>query len=387
MRKIILFFTFLSLAVVLLADELIKVEFKEGTAGKSSLKMVSGVPFGVFVGTPQEIGEAQGKLLGKQFAQLSKEYLEKAALFCGGKKVLLERAKKMEQFIPARYIDEMKGFAKAAEAEYEVVLLASAYADVYRSGGCSTIAVSGEASGGAVLVGRNLDFAAFGVLHKYTLISIYRPKGFKSFVSVTLPGLCGVLSGMNEDGLTAAVMEVCSAEDGTEGMPSIILFRRLLEEAATVDEALKILQSEKRCVCNNLILADRSGAAAVAEIGPKRFEVRRAQGGAVFATNHFREKVEVPPECSRYALLEKFVKEKQGKIDVAAIKEVLKSVSVSILTIQSMVFEPNTLKIHLASGEVPATKSEFKEFALAEYLKEKEKVKEPAPPEESSQKK
>jgi hypothetical protein len=115
--------------------------------------------------------------------------------------------------------------------------------------------------------------------------------------------------------------------------------------------------------------------------------VRRAKEGAVFATNHFREKVETPPECSRYALFEKFVKEKRGKIDVAAMKEILKSVSIPLLTIQSMVFEPETLKAHLASGEIPATKCEFKEFALSDYLKEKEKGTDNSPPEENPEQK
>lgn len=386
-RRVIILLGFLSLALVLFAEEPSKAQFKEGAAGNSSLKIVSGVPLAVFVGEPQEIGEAQGKLLGDVFAQVSKEYFDRAALFVGGKKALLERAKKMEQFIPACYIDEMKAFAKAAQTEYEFVLLANAYADVYRGGGCSTIAVSGEASCGAILVGRNLDFFSFGLLQKYTLIAVYKPKNLKSFVSITFPGICGVLSGMNEDGLTVAVMEVRSTEDGVEGMPSVFLFRRVLEEAGTVDEALKILQGEKRPASNNLIVADRTGAVAVAEVGPKRFEVRRAKDGAVFATNHFREKLESPPECSRYALLEKFVREKRGKIDVAALKEILRSVSISFLSIQSMVFEPAALKVHLASGEIPATKSEFKEFALAEYLKKKEESKEPAPPKESPQKK
>ena len=246
--------------------------------------------------------------------------------------------------------------------DYDMILTGAAFPDVYRGGGCSTLAVSGPAvQGGKPLLARNLDFFSMGVLNKCGIILICRPRDHHAFLSITWPGLIGVLSGMNEKGLCCAVMEVRSGIRKFDGMPSVLLFRRIMEEAATVEEGLKILKETRRVASNNLILQDASGAAAVAEIGPGRFKVRVAQDGMVFATNHHRVGKR-KSTCGRYRVLAGYCETYHGKLNVPILKKALHSVNQGMISVQSMIFEPADLRLHLAMGALPATKGSFNTF-------------------------
>ena len=343
--------------------------YKEGRFEQGRIYRVGGIPILELEGAPEALGRAQGKLVEKEAAALMRFFLNPAAMMSGGLPKLKSEALKLEPQIPKRYRKEMKALAEATGREYEEVLTGVAFPDVYRGGGCSTLAVTGPAAeGGRTLLARNLDFFTCGVLDKYGLVVVFRPEGYHAFVSVTWPSLLGVLSGMNEKGLCCAVMEVRSGIRRYDGMPTTLLFRRLLEEADTVDEALKIVGKSRRVVSNNLMLVDRKGTLAVAEIGPGRLEVRRATEGVVFSTNHHREGREFAPRCRRYGALTRFTKANHGKLDAEKLEEALHLVNQGKISVQSMIFDPTALTLDLSMGALPSTKGPFRRLHLAGAL-------------------
>src|SRR5205085_6318195 len=104
---------------------------------------------------------------------------------------------------------------------------------------------------GQPLFGRNLDYPTLGFLHEYTLVTVYRPTGKHAFVSIGFPGFIGCLSGMNDAGLTIAILEVYQTRDESpafdaQGTPFALCFRRVLEECSTAAEAEALLRSMKR---------------------------------------------------------------------------------------------------------------------------------------------
>src|SRR5207245_2012767 len=115
-------------------------------------------------------------------------------------------------------------------------------------GGCSTIALPAEASAdGIARFGRNLDYPTFGVLDRHPVLLVFHPRERFAFVSVSpAPGLVGVLSGMNEYGLTLAVMEVPRQFRLPHAMPCMLLYRTVLENCRTVDEAVALLRRTPR---------------------------------------------------------------------------------------------------------------------------------------------
>ncbi len=335
--------------------------FSEGQSGSSELKYMNGIPVLTLAGTPSEMGKAYGALAAEPARMLWKKFIQPVAVISGGTEKLIDGAGKMEQHIPDRFRKELRAMADVSGIDYKNLLASNAFPDIYRKGGCSTFAAAGEATkDGKPFLARNLDFFGMGVLQKATLVIVYRPKGRKAFVSVSWPGLSGVLSGMNRDGLCCAVMEVREGKVTTDGMPAIFLFRLVMEECATVKEALALLKDAKKTAGNNLILLDRDGNAAVAEIGPGLFKVRRSKNDILFSTNDHRAGKEPPPRCRRYRKFEEFAKERGESIGVEDLKKILINVDQGVLTVQSMIFEPESLRIHLATGKVPASKAEYK---------------------------
>src|SRR5207248_1403528 len=80
---------------------------------------------------------------------------------------------------------------------------------------------------------------------------VYRPANKHAFATVGFPGLAGCLSGMNDQGLSVAILEVYSTKDGSpkydpRGRPNFFTFRQVLEQCATVEEAVKLLRETPR---------------------------------------------------------------------------------------------------------------------------------------------
>ena len=118
-----------------------------------------------------------------------------------------------------------------------------------------------------------------------------------------------------------------------------------------------------RTTCVNLAICD-NGQASVFEITPNNLIVRPTENGLCFCTNHFRTlELATATDCPRYRTLEKSQELPQmGLKDVA---QKMDEVNQGPLTIQTMIFEPASLKLHLAIGSCPTTKLPLKTLELA----------------------
>jgi predicted choloylglycine hydrolase len=225
------------------------------------------------------------------------------------------------------------------------------------------------------LLGRNLDYPSLGYAHEYSLVTVYRPDGARhAFASVGFPGLVGCLSGMNDAGLSLAILEVFQARIGVRrldrsGMPYALCYRRILDECATVAEARALLERMGRTTITNLALADRASV-AVLEVTPGRVMVRPAQRGACVCTNHFCSPdlepylpLNVYKTFDRFAVL-RLAARGAGRLGVADLHAALHAARHHRETLQTMVFEPATLCVHLRLGRVPATAGELRTLEL-----------------------
>ena len=340
------------------------VEFKEAAHGPASLKIVKGVPIIHVYGTAEEMGEQHGKLFGAHVKAGVDQYLGKV-LMPGGKDVgmrgaVLKLSLKMEKSIPAEYVREMKAIAKAAGVKYENVLLANTIFDIKRLIFCTTFVAAGDRSvDGQPVFGRNLDYPTFGVAHKLSCVIVYHPKNGHAVASVTFPGLVGVLSGLNDAGVAAAVMEVPLHGGQVQATPYAMVFRAALTGAATTGDVVRAVTARARTSTNNLMICDALGNAACLELGMKQTAVRRPKNGLIYSTNHFRSKeLATPWLCWRIPRIKKATKDGR-KLDEALAKKSLADAAYKHLTMQSMVFRPASRELLLAIGEPPAAKRKF----------------------------
>lgn len=334
--------------------------YAEGKHDRGELRYVNDIPILLVQGAPTEIGEQIGALALKQLSDVKKlgdQFVGETGFGSIGAIVLKSGSLLLPQF-PPDHLKELDSAAKSAGWPRELLIFGNTYVDIRKGQLCSALIVEGERNAtGGPLFGRNLDWGGSLPLHEYTLVTVYRPTGKHAFVSIGFPGMIGCASGMNDAGLAVAANTVSEASDGSasfdlKGVPQGLALRRVLEECTTVDEAAKLLRSLPRTTMENFVICDRHRG-AVFEVTTKQIVVREATDAVCACTNHFRTReLAENTRCPRYEILDASrrmlrltLEDVAGKMDAVA----------GDMTLQTMIFEPAILKLHLAFGEPPAS--------------------------------
>jgi isopenicillin-N N-acyltransferase-like protein len=339
------------------------------------LRIVHQLPVLIVSGSPEEIGEQIGALALRPAQRLKQIPYDLAKLQHTEHlfPILLQVGKVMLPQFLDDYRKEMAAMSKSGDMDIDLLTVVNTIDDLDRIGGCSSITIEpAHSATGGMLMARNLDYSPIPEdVPNYTLITVYHPRGKLSFASVGFPGWLGVLSGMNEAGLTLATHDVKQSADHSPaftpiGTPMTLSFRRVLEECRTVAEAERLMKSVKRTTYLSIAVADKQNC-AILELTPKSVVVRRPENGMLLCTNHFRSpELRVDTNCQRYANLS--AGGLTGKVDLTQIWQRLHKASWGG-TFQSMVFEPSLLKLHLAYGTPPATSQTPRMVDLADLLK------------------
>lgn len=381
MSRIRLPFAFIAFLV---AGPLLAAEprlYVEATHGEGELRYVNGLPVLTVAGTPEEIGGQVAALAAAPMDRLLHypQRMFRAAGWNTAWPYLLRLSNSMEAHFPSSHRRELETIATRAKLDHDLAVAGNTLPDIMKIAGCSTLVVEpGRSATGAPLFGRNLDYPTLGFLQRYTLVTVYRPVGKHAFVSVGFPGMVGCISGMNDAGLALAVLEVYKSRDGSprldpQGTVSSLCYRRVLEECTTVAEAERLLRSMHRTTYNNLALCDRQGG-AVFEITPRTLAVRRGEAGLCGCTNHFRTPglataspgdLASSRNCRRYPKLVDAPTGPNARLAVADVAARLHAVSQKQTTLQTMIFEPAALRLHLAAGQTPSSALPLQTLDLA----------------------
>ena len=156
--------------------------------------------------------------------------------------------------------------------------------------GCSSFASWGENSADtSLIIGRNFDFYVGDNFAKNKQVAFYNPeKGYK-FASVGWPGMTGVLSGMNETGLTVTINAAKSNMPTASATPISILTREILQYASTIDEAYTIAKKRKTFVSESILIGSaKDGRAAIIEKSPEKIALFTGNGHQLICTNHYQ---------------------------------------------------------------------------------------------------
>ncbi len=292
----------------------------------------------------------------------------------------------MQSQYRALLADEIAGFREAA-ANHRVMRRFS--------GGCTNFAAFGPASaGGKLWHARNFDFSGHGVLDRYRVVYIVEPADKIPFVAIGNSGdywnYQAIHTAMNVQGLSLGYM--LSAAPGESIMDTgtlWLLFRRVIENASTIEEALVILEAGPRKGAANLLLADgKVPDAVVVELTSDALSVRRAEDGVVYSTNHFVSQEMLYPEDrepnsrARFERvgelgtlhhgafdLEQTVAILRDRYDVLAGRETPGGdIIATPSNMLSVIFCPSDLTFWVANGLAPAAYREFVGFSLQDEL-------------------
>ena len=212
--------------------------------------------------------------------------------------------RKMYLHVPEEYKAEILGLSKYASDKYDHI--AENYLRVlYLHGahdighamqdlmlvGCSSFAAWGDKTeDGQLIIGRNFDFYAGDAFAKNKIISFVNPTQGHKFMSVTWAGMIGVVSGMNEHGLTVTINAGKSKIPWIAKTPISILTREILQYASTIDEAIAIAKKRQVFVSESIFVGSAKDKKAITiEVSPKNFGVYEvANSNQLVCSNHFQ---------------------------------------------------------------------------------------------------
>ena len=157
--------------------------------------------------------------------------------------------------------------------------------------GCTSFAVWNERTAdGSLLIGRNLDFYAGDDFAENKVVYFIKPDLGHPYMSVSWPGMIGVVSGMNMEGLTVTINAGKSDIPWVAKTPIAILAREILQYAKNIDEAIAIAKKREVFVSESIMIGSANdGKAVLLEVSPNHFGVYDvANSSKLICANHFQ---------------------------------------------------------------------------------------------------
>ena len=158
--------------------------------------------------------------------------------------------------------------------------------------GCTSFGTWGSRSADStMIIGRNFDFYVGDHFSENKIVSFEKPAdGFK-FMYVTWGGFIGVVSGMNEKGLTVTINAAKSDIPAGSATPVSLVAREILQYAENISGALAIAKKRKMFVSESFLIGSaEDNKAVIIEKTPDSVGLYDPGGNEIICSNHFQSK-------------------------------------------------------------------------------------------------
>lgn len=261
-------------------------------------------------GSPYEIGYAHGLLTEEMNYNQEKAFLERLEELIPSKfyqKFMLAFVRlfnrDLEDYIKEEYRKEIFGISRFASDEFD--FMGPAYARMlnYHAAhdlghavqnmnlvACTAFgAWDGHTADSGLIIGRNFDFFVNDDFAKDKILCTIKPDSGYSFTMITWAGFAGVVSGMNEKGLTVTLNAAKSSVPTGAKTPVSLLAREILQYAANIDEAYRIAKHRETFVSESFLIGSANDhKAAIIEKTPETIDIYDPDTNFIIATNHFQ---------------------------------------------------------------------------------------------------
>lgn len=279
---------------------------------------IRGVRIVYLAGSPEEIGAAHGSLLRERMIANEAvlwQAFEQVVPFAPARLLVFDigRVKygDVHETFPEARVRELAAEARAFEPDpyaskvptFQRLSMLHALYDISLGFehspllGCTSFALGpAKTRDGHVLFARAFDFEAAEVFDRDKAVFVVHEDGKIPFASVAWPGLVGVVTGMNAEGVAMSAHGGRAREPRATGMPMAFSLREALAAARDADEAAKILSAQEVMVSSIVFVADAKGRSLVVERAPGAEPFVRP---APLVTNHFEGPLSADPKNER----------------------------------------------------------------------------------------
>ena len=159
--------------------------------------------------------------------------------------------------------------------------------------GCTSFSVWNSSSAdSSLLVARNFDFYMGKKFGENKIICFVNPSSGHKFMMITWADLIGVVSGMNDQGLTVTLNAAKSTIPHQAATPVTLLAREILQYASDIEEAYAISKKRKLFVSESIMIGSaRDGKTAIIEKSPDRSDLVYPDSTRIICANHYQGKV------------------------------------------------------------------------------------------------
>ena len=365
-----------------------KDQFSRSSYGNYQLKVS---------GSPYEIGYKTGKLTDSLYRLQERIFFDKVKEMTGTakkQKFLLNFLRwyhrDMTKYVSEDYQKELYGLSQFSSGALDslatpfqrAMMLHGAH-DIGHAMqdlmlvGCSSVAVHNSfSSDGSLWIARNFDFYVSDEFAENKIIAFVEPDQGYNYVSVTWPGMLGVVSGMNEKGLTVTINAGKSSIPLKAKQPVSLVVKEILQYASTIAEAQKIAFSKELFVSEALLVGSATdNKAVIIELSPKKQGIYESENDFLICTNHFqsaafqKDKRNIKHKLTshseyRFQLIDAFM-QKHPKIDEVVLAKMLRKTSGlnnkdigygnekalnQLLAHHAVIFHPETLQMWVSNA-------------------------------------
>src|SRR5450755_2249595 len=156
--------------------------------------------------------------------------------------------------------------------------------------GCTSFGTWGTRSAdGNMIIGRNFDFYVGDHFSENKIVAFEHPADGFRFMSVTWGGFIGVVSGMNEKGLTVTINAAKSDIPSGSATPVSLVAREILQYAGNISEAMAIAKKRKMFVSESFLIGSaEDGKAVIIEKTPDSVGLYDPGKNEIICSNHFQ---------------------------------------------------------------------------------------------------
>lgn len=258
-----------------------------------------------------------------------------------------QEALKLLQQLAPKILEEIQGLADALGWSMTNALREfGGYYIEYTRSGCSIVT-------GPDYMVRNYDSTPLGYEGRF---AFYQPTDGGYATAGPTMQITGRMDGINEKGLVMGYNFINRRNSG-DGFICNMIGRMILENCATIDEAVALLREIPHRRSFSYVLLDRSGETVIAEASPRVVKLRRSS----VSTNHFElltseNRYRTDDSRRRQQLIQEREKETSDAFDAFRLLNDVqqgvfsKKYGASAGTLHTAVYAPDTLRIGFALG-------------------------------------